>query len=179
MASPGSCTDVPAAPGTDIGAGFADQPVAVELTGLAASTTYHYRLIAANGDGQAEGAATFGSITTLPSGGGVLPDGRAWEMVSPVEKDGSGIEPLRNEGGLIQAAEDGNSITDVANGPIEAQPEGNRAPYPTQAIASRAASGLGLQADRDAPNKRGGVHPQGSPGVPDVLRGFGAEPGAA
>ena len=72
VSSPGSCTDVPAAPGTDVGAGFADQAVSVELSGLAASTTYRYRLIAVNVDGQAEGAQTFGSITTLPSAEGLF-----------------------------------------------------------------------------------------------------------
>ena len=84
-------------------------------------------------------------MTTLPSAEGLLPDGRAWEMVSPAEKDGSGIEPLRKEGGLIQASEDGDAITYVANGPIVPEPEGNRAPYPTQALAQRGASGWSSQ----------------------------------
>ena len=140
VSSPSSCTDVPAAPGSDLGDGFGDQSVSVELHGLSPSTTYHYRLIAANAHGQAEGADTFGSLTTLPSAEGVLADDRAWEMVSPAEKDGSGIEPLREEGGLIQASEDGNSITYVANGPIVSEPEGSRAPYPTQALATRTPS---------------------------------------
>ena len=139
--SPASCTDVPSPPGSNIGEGFSDQGVSIELEGLKASTTYYYRIIATNEHGQAEGAETFGSITTLPSAEAVLPDGRAWEMVSPPEKDGSGIEPLRNEGGLIQASEDGNSIAYIANGPIVPEAEGSRAPYPTQAIATRGASG--------------------------------------
>jgi len=145
MSSPSSCTDVPSPPGTDIGASFSDQSAAVELQNLKPSTTYFYRVIATNEHGQAEGVQSFGSITTLPTAEGVLPDGRAWEMVSPVEKDGSGIEPLRNEGGLIQASEDGSSITYVANGPIVKEPEGNRAPYPTQALATRGASGWSSQ----------------------------------
>ena len=138
--SPASCTEVPSPPGSDIGEAFGDQGVSVELEGLKASTTYYYRIVAKNEHGQAEGAETFGSITTLPSAEGVLPDGRAWEMVSPPEKDGSGIEPLRNEGGLIQASEGGNSIAYIANGPIVPEAEGSRAPYPTQAIATRGGS---------------------------------------
>ncbi|HME02236.1 MAG TPA: hypothetical protein VKG38_04300, partial [Solirubrobacteraceae bacterium] len=139
--SPASCADGPAPPGTDIGAGFSDQSASVELSALKPSTTYYYRLIASNGEGQAEGEETFGSITTLPSASGLLPDGRAWELVSPPEKDGSSIEPLRKEGGLIQASEDGNSITYIANGPIEAEPQGTRGPYPTQILAKRSSAG--------------------------------------
>jgi DNA-binding beta-propeller fold protein YncE len=141
VSDPSSCTAVPAAPGTDIGAGFGDERGSVELQGLAPSTTYFYRVIATNAYGEAEGAESFGTITTLPSAEGLLPDGRAWELVSPVEKDGSGIEPLRNEGGLIEASEDGNAIAYVANGPVVPEPEGSRAPYPTQAIATRRSSG--------------------------------------
>ena len=141
LSSPASCTDVPAPPGADAGAGFSDVPVSVEAAGLKPSTTYYYRVVAANAHGEAEGDETFASITTLPSAEGLLPDGRAWEMVSPTEKDGSGIEPLRKEGGLIQSSLDGAAITYVANGPIVPEPEGSRAPYPTQAIATRSASG--------------------------------------
>ena len=139
--SPDPCTDIPAPPGVDLGSAFGDRSVSVELLGLQPSTTYYYRVLAANEHGEAEGSETFGSITTLPTAEGVLADGRAWELVSPVEKDGSGIEPLRKEGGVIQASAEGNAITYVANGPIVAEPEGNRAPYPTQAIATRSPSG--------------------------------------
>ena len=145
LSSPSSCTDVPSPPGADIGAGFTDQRAAVELQGLKPSTTYYYRIIASNEHGQAEGSETFGSLTTLPSAQGLLPDARAWELVSPAEKDGSSIEALRDEGGLIQASEDGNAIAYLANGPIVPEPEGNRAPYPTQAIARRTQSGWSSQ----------------------------------
>ena len=79
-------------------------------------------------------------------------------MVSPAEKDGSGIEPLRKEGGLIQASEDGTAITYVANGPIVAEPEGNRAPYPTQALATRGGAGWSSQPDCDATHQGRGLH---------------------
>ena len=161
--SPSSCTDVPAAPGVDIGSGFTDQSVAVTLQGLEPSTTYYYRVLAANEHGQAEGAETFGSLTTPPNAAGLLLDSRAWEMVSPAEKDGSGIEPLRNEGGLVQAAEDGNSITYVANGPIVPEPEGNRAPYPTQAIATRGPSGWASQEIVTPRTKGEGFNPGEAP----------------
>ena len=143
--TPEACTNVPAPPGNDIGEGFIDQPASVQLPGLKPATTYHYRLIAVNNYGQAEGSETFGSLTTLAAATGVLADERSWELVSPPNKDGSAIEPLRAEGGLIQSSQDGNAITYVANGPIVPEPEGNRAPYPTQALATRSAAGWSSQ----------------------------------
>ncbi len=50
---------------TDAGAGSGDQPVTADLTGLAAGTTYHYRLVADNGiDGVQHGAD--GTFSTAP-----------------------------------------------------------------------------------------------------------------
>ena len=180
VSSPASCTDVPAPPGSDIGRrlyrsererGTAGPESRARPTTTGSSPPTN--------TAQAEGAETFGTITTLPSAEGVLPDGRAWEMVSPAEKDGSGIEPLRDEGGLIQASEDGNAITYVANGPIVPEPEGNRAPYPTQALATRSSLGLVLAADRHAPDQGGGLHSRRSAGVPVLLARSVARPRAA
>ena len=50
---------------TDAGAGAGDQPVTVELHGLAAGTTYHYRLVADNGTGGAQHGAD-GVFSTAP-----------------------------------------------------------------------------------------------------------------
>ena len=144
VSDPGGCTDVPAPPGVDIGgsdsgAGFGDRRVEATLDGLQAGTTYDYRVIA-NNPQSAEGEDRFATITTPPSPVGVLADGRAWEMVSPAEKDGSSIEPVAREGGLIQAAADGEAIAYAANGPVEVEPEGNRAPEPTQVLSVRGSS---------------------------------------
>ena len=145
VSSPSSCTDSPPAPGTDIGDGFSEQGASATLTGLEPSTTYHYRLIATNSHGVAEGADELGTITTLPSAVGLLADNRAWEMVSPAEKDGSGIEAFAKEGALIQASQDGSAITYAANGPVVANPEGNRGPEPTQVLSIRGPSGWASQ----------------------------------
>src|SRR5271166_50755 len=54
----GSCkaeecaSEAPAAPGTDIGSGWVDQPAAAELTGLSPSTTYHFVVVAENADAE-------------------------------------------------------------------------------------------------------------------------------
>ncbi len=55
-------------PVADAGAGSADQPVTAELTGLAAGTTYHYRLVADNGTGgdQHGADATFSTAPGTP-----------------------------------------------------------------------------------------------------------------
>jgi hypothetical protein len=54
---------------TDAGAGAGDQPVTADLTGLAAGTTYHYRLVADNGTGGVQHGAD-GTFSTAP---GTLP----------------------------------------------------------------------------------------------------------
>jgi hypothetical protein len=60
-----------------------------------------------------------GALTLLVPGGPVaravaaLPDARGWEMVSPVDKNGGQIDPpgALAGGGVLQAAEDGDSVT--------------------------------------------------------------------
>ena len=141
VSDPSSCTDVPASPGADIGAGFGAVGVSEKLEGLRPGSTYYYRLVAANALGEAQQAASLQSFNTLPSAEAVLADARAWELVSPPEKDGAGIEPLAKEGGLIQASGDGNAITYVATGPVVGEPAGNRAPEPTQVVSVRTGEG--------------------------------------
>jgi hypothetical protein len=85
-------------------------------------------------------------FTTQSGGGGfALPDGRLWELVSPPNKYGAGIEPLPREG-VVEAAEDGSAITYLANGPIVASSAGNPSPYwPTQVLSRREAGGWSSQ----------------------------------
>ncbi len=75
--------------------------------------------------------------TTPFPGEPALPDGRAWELVSPPDEHGGAIEPITHEGGAIQASADGNSIAYVADAPIEAEPEGARDPEPAQILSTR------------------------------------------
>ncbi len=72
-----------------------------------------------------------------------LLDGRAWEMVSPVEKNSSIITaidgiPGPSAGGVIQAEEKGGSITYASNGAFE-DPAG--APLTGQYLSTRAQTG--------------------------------------
>jgi DNA-binding beta-propeller fold protein YncE len=142
-ASPSSCTDVPMPPG-DIGEGFGDASASVQLHDLQPSTTYYYLAIAENADGKAEEAARVHTFTTLSSPLDLLPDHRAWEMVSPPEKDGASIEAIDGTAfnsapahGDIQASEDGSAITYVADAPVETNPGGSRSTEATQVISTR------------------------------------------
>lgn len=141
-----TCTSTPQPPGTEIPAGYGDRPAGVRLTGLQPSTTYYYRIVVQGSVEGDERFSTVGTITTLPSSAGELADHRAWEMVSPPEKDGSGIEPTGEQGGVIQASANGDALAYIANGPIVREPEGNRAPETTPVLSTRTAAGWSAQA---------------------------------
>jgi hypothetical protein len=118
---PGVCTDIPAAPGSPLGAG--DQPVRVsqELQGLEPSTVYHYRLVAESKLSSGEPELFAGpdqTFTTQASGTSLeLLDNRHWELVSPSNKHGGVIAGIEGAG-LTQAAANGEGITYVTNRPI-------------------------------------------------------------
>lgn len=153
---PGECTDVPVLPGGDLGEGFGDRSAAVELSGLEANATYHYRVLAENAHGIAESrqsAQTF--FTTLPSAEGLLADSRAWEMVSPPEKHGAAIESISREGALIQAAAGGDKLTWAATAPTSAEAEGNRRPEVVQVLSGRDAATGWSSRDITTPHNRG------------------------
>jgi hypothetical protein len=140
-ASPTSCTDVPAAPGVAIGSGDSDVQVSQQVQGLQSSTVYHYRVIATNGDGTVAGPDQ--TFTTQGSGGTLtLPDGRSWELVSPVQKLGAEVIPAANA--LIQASEDGDAISYTMSAPFVANPAGNV--RVAQALSRRDGGGRGAGA---------------------------------
>jgi hypothetical protein len=91
-----------------------------KIQGLQANTTYHYRVVATNAKGSTPG--TDETFTTQSTSTEVtLPDNRAYEMVTPVQKQGS----LFEDTGPIRAAASGDAIADVATLPTEDKPEGN------------------------------------------------------
>lgn len=101
--------------------------VSLFLQQLSPKTVYHYRLVAENELGNTEAAdhtfTTFGTTgpeTDCPNqslrygASASLPDCRAYEMVSPVDKNGADI--VRGLGGIgpggwVQASVDGNKLT--------------------------------------------------------------------
>jgi hypothetical protein len=145
--APVSCAPVSAAPceapvpAGKIVAAFGDQPVGIEVTGLQPGSEYHYRVIATNRDGRFVSEERTFTTRAQSSSELALPDSREWEMVSPPEKLGAGIEPMRAVGGTIQAAAGGDAISYVADAPIEEHIEGNRNFEPAQVLSTRGSKG--------------------------------------
>jgi hypothetical protein len=118
-----------------VGPAFAGALPDIPVEGLTPSTTYHYRLVAHNALGTTNGPdKTF--VTQGSEFSGLL-DGRMWELVSPAAKGGTSLEAITEEGGLIQAAEDGSGLAYIAKGPIQSNVEGNRSIADTQLLAKR------------------------------------------
>jgi hypothetical protein len=137
VTTPSTCTDAPApAPGEGIGADVGEQSVGALLQNIHPGTVYYYRAVAVNVLGIVEGPyRTF--TTQTPSAGLVLPDGRAWELVSPVENGGAQVLPSQE--GLIQASEAGDAISYYLSAPFTKDAPGNA--VATQAISRRSATG--------------------------------------
>jgi hypothetical protein len=104
---------------------------AVTVTGLLPDTAYRYRVVASSrcsgGEPEkvCEGAGVAEGFRTFPVGVGGLPDGRAYELVSPIDKNGGQVfpaEPLVSSctteckpGGIrshfpMQSAPDGEAV---------------------------------------------------------------------
>jgi hypothetical protein len=124
----------------DLGAGFATREVSVEPRDLAPGV-YHYRLVLEGPLGTVQSAEQSFTVLAQLSG---LPDGRAWELVSPANKHGASVEALPREGGLILASGDGNALAYVVNGALGEVPA-NRSPEMEQVLATRESDGWGSQ----------------------------------
>jgi hypothetical protein len=131
------------APEGRTGSGLVDVIRSAPAQGLLPGTVYYYRVVAHNPLGGAESEAR--QFKTQVAGTSLLPDGRAWELVSPPNKHGSPLEPITEEGGDIQASADGGRLAYVSKGPVGAEPPGVRAPHANQLIASRGSGGWASQ----------------------------------
>ncbi len=93
-----TATKVPV-PDAQMDAGTATLTVSAALTGLNPGTRYVYRLLAENSVGSLIGPERKFRTDPIPApfvpgpfpGQGFLPDNRAWEMVSPPDKNGGGL----------------------------------------------------------------------------------------
>jgi DNA-binding beta-propeller fold protein YncE len=121
-----------------VGSGTADSTVTNLIQGLLPATTYHYRVVAHNELGAVAGPDR--SFTTQGASS-QLPDGRSWELVTPPNKHGAPVEPIPEEGGLVQAAAGGGAFAEVAHGPLGPESEGVRSPTNNQWLSERGAGG--------------------------------------
>ena len=113
------------------------------IAGLASDTAYRYRLVLTNGKGQITEpkVAPYPFFTTAPAAGGpLLSDGRGWELLSPVDKNGGGIATPESiaEGGTLQAAAQGGVATYSSAASFAG---GQGAPPASQYISTRTTSG--------------------------------------
>lgn len=153
--SEGGCDRVaPAPPGAIVTDSVVNEPVRtvpITLSGLEPGTTYHYRFVAAGTGGSSIGpervlrtyarpAATKADCSNQHLRIGLsryLPDCRAYEMVSPVNKNNGDIDPT-GEQGLALGAVDGERVA-FASFRAFAEPQG--APFSNQYLAQRGATG--------------------------------------
>lgn len=97
----------------NVGEGMEYVQVGYHIQELEPHTTYHYRLVTESEVGVVEGADHL-FTTQLLSGALALPDGRAWELVSPPDKGGALIEDIER----AQAASDGSGIAYAVSEPM-------------------------------------------------------------
>lgn len=115
--------------------------VGVSVQGLEPSTVYHYRFVTSD---VREGHAytTYGQILSFTTQAAApsfsLPDGRAWEMVTPLNKHNASFTGPSSVGAINEAAASGAGITYTAIGSTEASSPGEPE---TAQILSRHGSG--------------------------------------
>ncbi|HEX6456341.1 MAG TPA: hypothetical protein VF009_07460 [Solirubrobacterales bacterium] len=142
-------------PDEDIGSGTSDVLASQHVSGLSANTTYHWRVVATNSIGTRTGEdRTFIYDTATPSGTGCpnaqlranfssfLPDCRAYEQVSPVDKNDGDVAETFHGNPPQQASVDGERIFYESYTPFAGAQPGTR----TQYISSRGAGGWSTQA---------------------------------
>jgi hypothetical protein len=129
----------PAGADPSVGSGASVVSVLQSIGALAPETAYRYRVVAHSSAGTVEAARSF-ATQGLP-GTSILLDGRGWEMVSPVDKNGGqvGAPDQSFGGGVLQAAANGEAATYSSSASFGEGAQG--APPASQYISRRAASG--------------------------------------
>jgi len=150
----GPCTEVPAPPGLplDGSGGSAIRTAGVPLTGLEPGTTYHFQFVATAGAVTDEGEdQTFTTYRATPDG--YLPDGRAYEMVSPPQKNSGEVAQRGGiSNALLQASPDGGAVSYGSN---TAFGEAQGAPAISQYLSRR--SDAGWSTDNITPPDQSGI----------------------
>jgi hypothetical protein len=157
-----------------VGSGSSAVAVAASAGGLVPETRYLYRLRALNSEGVF--VTEPGLLITQPQGGGeLLADGRGWELVSPLDKNGGQVDApgAIMAGGVLQAAAQGGLVT---YGSAASFAGGSGAPPASQYLATRTAGGWTTR-NLTVPLFAGsfGAEPEGVPYrlfAPDLGRGL-------
>jgi len=138
-------------PDGQAGESFEDASFAAPIEGLRPHAVYHYRVVAHNSLGVVPGPDR--TFTTRGGEPPALPDGRAYEMVSPANKRGVSLEGLPAVGGVIEAAKEGDALAYFALGPIDEDPAGNRSINNSQLLARREGPGSWSTQDLATPHQ--------------------------
>jgi hypothetical protein len=195
---------VPASP-VDVGsggeAGDLVEAVSEQVGGLAPGTTYRFRLVAVNEVGVSEGEPGGGGgevahmFATEPAVSQGLPEGRAYELVTPPDKEGS-EDMFRESSGSTSidtgaSSESGDQFvlqTGAAFGPFPSSgvsiyvfsrhPVGGHPERTEWSYASLVSPALGLQ---NLGSRLGAIEPGdfSTVAVNDLVGGFGSEVGGA
>jgi hypothetical protein len=169
FSGPEPAAKAPASPAA-IGAGSINVPAVEQVEGLVAETTYRYRLVATNPTGSGEETSTFATQTPSPVFKGecpaneslragpsaALPDCRAYEQASPVEKNGGSLQAFTFS---TKASVNGDAVSFESAAGIPGG-EGSQE-FPTY-LASRGPGGWSTQ----------GLLPSASSGPTGLVRGW-------
>jgi hypothetical protein len=136
-------------PEKSVGSGSTIVTVEARAQSLLPSSTYHVHVVLKNLSGTVVNAGENLSFTTQsPTSSMYLPDSRQWELVSPANKYGAGIEPMGFA--ALQASSEGGAISYSADAPIVANPPANLV-GDTQVLSIRGPHGWSSQ-DIATPN---------------------------
>jgi hypothetical protein len=167
----------------ELGSEETAQPATQHLTGLTPATAYRYRILATNGAGSEELTHAF---TTQSNGSFApeecanaqlrfednsfgLPDCRAYELVSPVDKNGGQVQGFggNSGGGVLQAAADGNAVTYSSSASFGEGAQG--APTASQYISRRGEAQAGWSTENITTPSVSGSYGNANEGVPYQL----------
>ncbi len=135
----------------NVGEGMSQIQVSDHLQELMPDTTYHYRIVTSNEVGSVQGVDHVFTTQAVGDEESALPDGRAWELVSPADKHGAVIEPVGGSSDVIQAATGGGAITYRTEGPAVGEDPLSRSISST--VVSRRVPGGWGSLDIDMPRR--------------------------
>lgn len=190
------CSQAPAG-GLDIGSEAKPQTTSTMLMNLAPNTTYHVRVVASSIAGTVDGPDE--TFHTFAAGSPALPDRRAYELVTPAEKNGGEVFPLdpvaapcgcepglsnlampmegtETEGGEPEVVYEGYPFADSGDAVDENEYRATRAPtgWHTEDLSPELASREGGSGFRGfAPGLLNGVFEQGEPALSPQAIGEG------